>query len=206
MKKVSSVVDNIIKNYSVEPVLLLKIGGSNYLFDKRVTSSSYDVTYNGEVYTANSDITAITLPNTTQVVDKETYSIKLSDPFLEYKPYFDQGMTNTPIEVIGLLINTTGGIISDSDGNFVDPNIIITNIKDSISIYKGKINNAAYNIDYSEYTAEITINAVSELASLDNLGVIRVNPRYQKAKNPSDTAYDYIFDDRATVSLKWGKY
>lgn len=195
MRKISPDLLDVLSNYVAEPMLLIKIGGTGYNMDMRFTSCSYDIEFNEEIYLANSSIVSIDIPKVSQVMDKENYKITLADHDKSYLPYLEQGITNIPLEVRAVFVDTRGGL---NDGQLM--------LNDTAIIYKGLLNTGSYDLDYSSGTSALILTASSALASLDNISVFRVNPSYLKSVNPTDTTFDFVFDDKVTIDLKWGKY
>ncbi len=195
MRKISPDLLDVLSNYVAEPMLLIKIGGVGYNMNMRFTSCSYDIEFNEEIYLANNSIVSVDIPKVSEVMDKESYKITLADHDKSYLPYLEQGITNIPLEVRAVFVDTRGG---PNDGQLM--------LNDTAMIYKGLLNTGSYDLDYSSGTSTLVLTASSALASLDNISVFRVNPSYLKSVNPADTTFDFVFDDKVTIDLKWGKY
>jgi hypothetical protein len=205
MRKVSNNLLNLLSQNIAEPILLLDIGNSTSLINQKLTSCSFSLIVEGVLYTPSVEITSINLPKTSETIDKETYTIKLSDPNSFYKNYFDIGLTNVPVTLRAIFVNTSSQNFLGANGVIYPPEEIITSINDSIIIYKGFINNAEYLIDPVVNESQLSINVVSVLASLDNKEIYRTTKTFIKSKNKNDSSFDFVFENSENISLKWGK-
>jgi hypothetical protein len=205
MRKINSNIKNLIENNPVEPILILDIGNESSILQQYLTSSPFDIQVENTIYKSTVDIVGLDLPKNSQIIDKETYKIELSDPDFLYYSYFTIGLTNTPVTLRALFVNTSDSVFIGTNSVSYNPDEIITSLNDSIIIYKGLINNAEYITESDRDTSLIRIYAVSALASLDNKNPARVTKNYLRNINSSDSAFDSVFESKQQITLKWGK-
>jgi len=205
MRQINSNIKSLIENNPVEPILILDIGDSSSILQQRITSSPFDIEVAGNTYEATVDLVGLDLPKNSQIIDKETYRIELSDPDSLYYSYFNIGLTNTPVTLRALFVNTSNSVFLGTNGISYNPEEIITSLGDSIIIYKGLINNAEYITEPDNDTSVIRIYVVSALASLDNKKPARVTKNYLRSINSIDSAFDSVFESKQQITLKWGK-
>lgn len=76
MRTFSSTVQNLIDQDKVKFFILIKLSFSTTYY---LSSLPYDVTYDGDNYTANSGILEYDSPKFSSVVDRESYRIVVTD-------------------------------------------------------------------------------------------------------------------------------
>jgi hypothetical protein len=205
MRQVSSNIKNLLENNLVEPILILDIGDSSSILQQKLTGCPFDLLVDGNLYLSSVDITGIDLPKNSQIINKETYNISFSDPDFYYYNYFNIGLTNTPVILRALFVNTSDEEYIGTNSFTYAPDEIITSLADSVIVYRGLINNAEYITDPSDNSSTLKMSVVSALASLDNKNTIRATKNYIRSVNPTDSSFDSIFDSKQQITLKWGK-
>jgi hypothetical protein len=95
-------------------------------------------------------------------------------------------------------MNTTSGTLGT-----VAPGQPMTAVADLVTTYKGKIDGFSYNI--SQDSVILSIEAASPMAALDMSKPHITSRDYQRKLNPSDSAFDYVYEGSKTITLSWGK-
>jgi len=199
MKTLSTPIKQIIQARSVEMFLLIETKAAN------VTSLPYDILMsNGIDYVSGGAIKSAEPPRQTAVVDREAYKISFIDVSGVYRSLFDSGIVGSDATVTMGFINK-GVPIAGSDGIIVPHDEPFRDIRDTLRVYKGKVDTTSIDIDAVEGTQVAVIECSSPMAALDRRNTFVTSKEAMRARYPNDSAFDRIHVGSSESSLKWGK-
>jgi hypothetical protein len=191
----SDTIKNIIELDRIKYFFLVSIGSRHY------TSNSFDITLsNGITYISDGGLTNVDPPTFSSTVDRSTYSIAFSDVSSELKSYFEEGATGDSFSVRIGFYNTLDGEV-----NGIEVGGILTQIEDTILIYKGVVDTQSYALSFDNGDLTARIEGSSPMADLDLVKPFYTNKDSMRQINFNDTAFDRVFDGSGQIKLKWGK-
>jgi hypothetical protein len=185
---------------------LLNSGTLSYFFllklkDMYITSAPFDITMsNGITYLASGGLVSVTPPKYASTVDRASYKIYLADVDFSLKSYLESGATGDLMSVSVGYFNTTGGALGDIP--FGEP---LLSMADTVLVYEGIVDSANYTIDLQEGKLTCVIEGGGPMADLDMVRPFQTDNNSMHQVDPTDTSFNYVFNDNAEVSLKWGK-
>lgn len=185
MRTFSSTVQNLIDQDKVKFFILIKLSFSTTYY---LSSLPYDVTYDGDNYTANSGILEYDSPKFSSVVDRESYRIVVTD---------FQDLMKAEIEnnIVGKGIEVRVGFFDSND----EP-VLTTN--DVLLVYKGFVDSPSISNNWNDKT--VVLEGTSPMSDLDIIVPFISSRDGMDQKSSSDTSFDKIYGDNL-VKLKWGK-
>jgi len=152
------------------------------------TSFHRNIDYNGHIWLGDGGIFSIEPPNFSSILDREAYTILLTDNSNSISDSFKLGVIGNTIKVsLGLLDQNGEPLLGSGD---------------IASVYSGFIDSPAVNITWGEKTAKI--EGTSPMADLDQVNLTMVSKDGMDQKSSSDTSFDAIYEDSET-HLSWGK-
>lgn len=184
---------NVLSQPSIESFYLVKIAAielSPYL----ITSYASNITLsNGETYINDGRLVSVTPPKLSTVVDREIYTITLTDSDYFYGQFAETGLVGKKVEVrVGFINQNTG--------------LPLTDISDTLLIYRGQVDSASYSIDTSNVGSVIfTLSCASPMANLDGVKVFYGSKPFMRDLNTEDTSFDQVYEGSGKINLKWGK-
>lgn len=185
MRDISSNVQAIIDSGDINYFFLIDLNfNSNYY----LTSLPYNVTFNGNLYSADGGLFEVDSPRFSTVVDREAYKVVIADINNQLLNEFSNG-------VIGKDITVRVG--------FLDANKQpLLNADDVIFIYKGYVDSPVVTNNWDEKLA--VVEGTSPMSDFDSVNVFYTSKNGMKQRNSLDTSFDDIFDGEDVV-MKWGK-
>jgi hypothetical protein len=161
------------------------------------TSLPYDITFNGKLFKADNGLVEVDPPRISEVLDKDTYAIKIADPTFEIRDAIDSFVfTGSNVEVFVGCINTF-----NYENKGVPPG---RPYPDAIKIYGGYVDNVSYSITPDEETF-VTVECASPMAAFDLTRTLLTSRNYLRNKFNDDSSYDQILVGSSEVNLLWGK-
>jgi len=152
------------------------------------TSFHRNIVYGGHTWLGDGGLFSIEPPNFSSILDREAYTVVLTDIADSVSDSFKLGVIGNTIKVhLGLL---------DSNG---DP---LLGTGDVAPTYSGFIDSPSVSISWDEKTAKI--EGTSPMADLDQVNLTMVSKDGMDQKNSTDTSFDNIYDDSET-HISWGK-
>ena len=185
MRNFSSAVQTVLDSGLVEFAFLIKLEFTNNYY---LTSNSYDVVFEGDTYLANSGLYEFDNPKFSNVVDRESYKIVISELFNEMMPEFRANVVGKAVEVHVALRDATGELL-------LDP-------ADVIHVYKGFVDKPAIGTDFDTKIA--ILEGTSPMSDLDMVRNFITSKDGMDQKSTSDTSFDEIYDN-SEITIKWGK-
>ncbi len=164
--------------------------------DKRLLTTTFysDITLSdNRTFKSDGILVSISPPKLESIVDKSTFEIIFADP---------------NFELLGTLESTLIGNSVEIRAGFLDTltNIPLTNIVDTLLIYKGKIDNFSYKVNTEELGESLLIiTCGSPMFNLDHRRQYFLNKDYVRSQFPEDSCCDQISEGSATLAVKWGK-
>lgn len=202
MRKISTVIEKLINESNVMPFFLVSISDMNLY----LTTLQYDVTMSdGHTYLSDGGLIGVDPPRLSNVVDRESYKISISDTNFEYRTFLEQGAVGSLLVVTVGFLNASTEDIIDSAGNAVGHYEPLTDFRDTVTAYKGIIDNHNYNIDFSNNEVSLTIEGSSPLADLDLVRAMYTSKDQARRRNQADSSMDEVYKGSGEISLKWGK-
>lgn len=186
MRVFSNTIQNVINRDVIDFFILIKLSFATQTY--YLSSLPYDVTYNGDIYTANSGILEYDSPKFSSVVDRESYRIVATDFFDEFKEEIEYNVVGRNVEVRA--------------GFFDSNNQPILNTSDVLLIYKGQVDSPGIVNDFD--TKIVTFEGTSPMSDLDIINSFIASKDGMDQKSSTDTSFDKIYGD-AVIRLKWGK-
>lgn len=185
MRTFSSAVQTVLNSDIIEFTYLIELQfNSTYRF----TSYNTDLTYDGNVYTAEGGLYEFDTPKFSSTIDREAYKIVVTDFLNEMAAEFDLNVIGKPVEVKVALLDANGNPMLGTD--------------DVLSVYSGFVDAPSINNNYEEKLA--LIECTSPMADLDTVNSFYTSSDSMQQANSSDTSFDEIFENKS-ISIKWGK-
>jgi len=186
MRTFSSTVQNLISQDTVDFFFLIDLEFSTTY---RLSSLPYDVTFDGNNYTANGAILEVDSPKFSSVVDRESYRVVVvEDDNDTFKGEIDQN-------VVGKDMTVRVGFF-DSNG---DP-VLTTN--DVLLVYKGYVDSPAISNNFDNKL--VTFEGTSPMSDLDMVIPFIGSKNGIKQKDEDDESFSNIYGE-SVIKLKWGK-
>jgi len=189
----STAMINAMSNAPVDYFHLIKITNENNTVTKAVTTHWANVTINSVTYVADGSIVKLDPPQTTTTVDREQYKFILADPSFTEAAAAEASLVGHRAEIrIGFL-----------DHVFKQP---LTTLTDTLLIYSGRIDGAAYNIKTDTLGESLLqITCASPLADLDMKRMLYCSRDFVRGRRPDDSSCDQVYGGSGILNLKWGK-
>lgn len=187
MKTFSTAVQNIINQNKIDFFFLVDLEFSTH---HRLSSLPYDVTFNGNTYTANSALLEVDSPKFSSVVDRESYRVVIAeDSNNTFKTEIDNNVVGKDIEVrIGFFDSNDNPILSPTS--------------DVLLAYKGFVDTPSIENNFE--TKVVTFEGTSPMSDLDMVIPFIGSRSGIQQKDSNDTSFDNIYGD-SIIKLKWGK-
>ena len=185
MRQFSAAVQTVLDSDLIEYAFLIKLNfNSNYY----LTSSSYDVVYDGNTYLANSGLYEFDSPKFSTIVDRESYRVVISEVLNEMMAEFKLNVVGKPIEVFVALRDANGDLL--------------TSTTDVLKVYKGFVDKPSITNDFGDKLA--VIEGTSPMADLDLVKNFISSKDGMDQKSLIDTSFDQIYDG-SEITIRWGK-
>jgi len=185
MRQFSAAAQQVIDSDLIRFAFLIKLEFvNNYYF----TSYHRDLFFDGDTYLADGGLYEFDPPKLSSVVDRESYRVVISEVLNTMGDEFRANVIGKPISVFVSLLDVNGDPLLGTD--------------DVLSVYKGFVDRPALTNDFEQKLA--VIEGTSPMSDLDMVRSSITSRDSMKQKNPSDTSFDEIFQDKS-VSVKWGK-
>jgi hypothetical protein len=198
----SSTVQGYLSGGTIEAFYLLRILNSNGSKIYSSNSCFCDITLTSSgvslgsdyLYSSNSSLKSVDLPQLSTSVDREQYKISIiTNPT---NPQMDLSTTN----LIGKTLETRIGFINTSTGI---PDMAIEN---TIIVYRGRIESAGYTYESSDIgESTLQLSGSSPIVNLDQKNGLYLSRDSIKHLNANDTCCDQIYESSSAITLKWGK-
>lgn len=185
MRQFSAAAQAVLDSDSIDYAFLIKLSFNS---DYYLTSNSYDVDYDGNTYLANSGLFDFDSPSSSTVVDRESYTIVVSEVFNDMLPEFKLNVVGKPVAVYMALRDANGDLL--------------TSTEDVLMIYKGTVDKPSISNDFEEKLA--TLEGTSPMSDLDLVRTFITSKDGMDQKSATDTSFDEVFDGNE-ITLKWGK-
>ena len=185
MRNFSSAVQTVLDSDLIEFAFLIKLEFNSTYY---LTSSSYDVDYDGNTYLANSGLYEFDSPKFSTVVDRESYRVVISEVLNEMLPEFKLNVVGKSIEVFVALRDANGDLLTSTD--------------DVLHVYKGTVDKPSITNDFDQKLA--VLEGTSPMSDLDMVNNFISSKDGMDQKSDTDTSFDEIYND-SEITLKWGK-
>jgi hypothetical protein len=189
MIEFSSTILSIMANPNIETFYLVRIGS-----DYKTTTHFDNVTLsNGHTYLSDGRVLNVDDPRLSAIVDREIYKVTLADPDFELSTLAENSLIGSVFEVrIGFVNPATG--------------LPVTTVGDTMLAYKGIVESAGYIMETGN-RGEVTlqISGASPMADLDAVRAFYGSRDFIKGLDPTDTAFDQVYEGSGSVNIKWGK-
>ena len=154
----------------------------------RMTDAPHDVTIGGTTYESVGALVSVTPPQANGLIDRDLFSIRLSDPYFVFKDNLDDEATGTPVSIkVAAYVN----------------NQIVA---ETLSVYEGFLSSAEVVVEGDADSPEpvVTLNCVGPFAKLYQITGRTTSPNSQKERHPNDTSFDRSFDVENEATIRWG--
>jgi hypothetical protein len=186
MRTFSSTVQNLISQDTVDFFFLIDLEFST---THRLSSLPYDVTFDGDTYTANGAVLEVDSPKFSSVVDRESYRVVVVEDSN------DTFKSEIESNVVGKDMTVRVGFF-DSSG---DP-VLTTN--DVLLVYKGYVDSPAISNNFDNKL--VTFEGTSPMSDLDMVIPFIGSKNGIKQKDDADESFSNIYGE-SVIKLKWGK-
>jgi hypothetical protein len=208
MRKFSQTVKTLLATGIYSGFFLIEMNvGSRVL---RYTTLPYDISIDGYDYLADTTLAGLDPPKLSNNTDREAFKIRFADPEMSFAGLCDE-MMNSRVSVRGGFFNTTGEPLLGSNLMMYDANEAITNIADTLVLYKGFIDSVKYAMS-EENGVVLEIECASPMASLDALNSFYSTTNSLRQRIPAaewasapDTAFDNLSLGGKSQEILWGK-
>lgn len=206
MKKLSDIVLDYLEDGFFSSFYLIKISLDS--IDIYYSSLPYDVTFEGNLYIANSNLVNINAQKMSTIVDKETFKIKFADPDFIFRPYCDNMSVNGNISVrIGFFNTSNLPIYSTGNLGPFKPSTPILDPLDMITVYEGYIEKPTYIFSQNDGIL-LELECSAPLGALDANNVMYTSTFSLKQRIPYnviDTCFDQITLGGKRQEILWGR-
>jgi hypothetical protein len=185
MRSFSSAVQTVLDSDRIEFAFLIKLSFTESYY---LTSNDTDVEFEGDTYLANGGLYEFDSPKFSNVVDRESYKIVVSELFNEMLPEFRANVVGRPIEVKVALRNSSGELLLNSS--------------DVIPVYRGFVDKPVITNDFDRKLA--LLEGTSPMADLDMARNFLASKDGMDQRSTSDTSFDEVYDS-SEIEIKWGK-
>lgn len=188
MIEFSQNIKTVLQNPTIETFVLVRIN------DYYTTDYPTNITLgDGSTYISDGKLVSVDPPKLSSSVDRELYKVALADPDYSIGNNMQTGLVGRPFQVrLG----------------FVDPTTLqpYTAITDTVLIYKGFVDNIAYNIETGNNGEVIlSVTGASPMADLDLVKTFYISKDFIRGLNATDNSFDQIYEGSGSVNLKWGR-
>jgi hypothetical protein len=185
MRTFSSAVQTVLNSDTIEFTYLIELKfDSTYRF----TSYNTDLTYDGNVYTAEGGLYEFDTPKFSSTIDREAYKIVVTDFLNEMAAEFDLNVIGKAVEVKVALMDSNGNPMLGTD--------------DVLSVYSGFVDSPSISNNYEEKLA--LLECTSPMSDLDTVNSFYTSRDSMQQRSLTDTSFDEIFENKE-ISIKWGK-
>jgi hypothetical protein len=194
MIQFSTNIQAVLSQMPIETFYMLRIANTNGTSIYSSTDYFTDITLsNGYVYTADSLIQSVDVPQLSSTVDREQYKIVLADPSFSQTSVIENN-------IIGKILETRIGFINQTTG------LPYLTASDTLVVYRGRIDSASYAIDSGEIgESKLQITGSSPLSNLDQKNGIFLSKDTIRRLNGTDSCCDQIYEGSGTLTFKWGR-
>lgn len=168
-------------------VLFAKINFSTTTL--RVTSNSFDHTFNGETYSSNNSLITFGPPRVSSSVDREIYELTFLDHDNLVQQELRLGITGKKVTVYAAFFNSS--------------NTLLNSVNDVLVAYEGLIDSGKVINDGA--TKQGIVSVASPMATLDSIGGYIASKDGMDQVSSTDTSFDEVYVGGKTINLKWGK-
>ena len=186
MRVFSTTISNLLSGDKIRFSVLVKLDLSSSYY---LTDAPYDILFNGNTYSSNGGLISYDSPKYSSIVDREAYTINITDHNGTYRSEVQSGVVGKGVEVYGIIQNPS-------------TNEYLTDPADAILVYKGKLDKANFFVDDIENI--VSFECASPMANLDLVNTIITSRDGMDQISDTDTSFDSIYDDNEII-IKWGK-
>ena len=193
MVKFDPEVVTILSQRTVETFYLFKVTDENGVDVYKNTTFFHDLSIGSDTYDAKGLIVGLDPPQRTSVVDREQYSIVLSDPDFSMGADLDKGMLGNKVELrLGFVSHLTKKPV--------------LRLEATLLIYKGYLDETGYKVSTGpQGETQLTLSCSSPMADLDSKKGLLLTKDQIRNRNPNDSSCDQIYLGSGSSILKWGK-
>lgn len=166
----------------------------------RDTTCAYNLTFNGNIYSASNGLSIVEGPRLSSAVDRETYKITYIDPTFEKRALFEATLTGSKVITRVVFFNTTTGTLGG-----VAPGMPLLATEHVITAYAGVADTQGYAIAPDEGTVIAVIECSSPMASLEMSKSFITSRDVMRQLNPDDSSFDQVTVGSTKVAHVWGK-
>ena len=192
MIEFNDTVKALLEKDVIESFFMVKITSPNGTDLYSTTTYFRNITTSdGQLYEADGLLVSLDPPKLNSVVDREQYTITMADSDYAGGAYAEDGL-------VGYTVDVRLG--------FVDDDVPLLGIDDTLLIYRGVIDSVGYKINTEEHgEALLQFVCSSPMTKLNMRKYIYMSKDYIMNKHPDDTCCDQIYQGSGTIMLKWGK-
>ena len=188
MSKLNTRLKALVSQPVVESFYLVRVA------DFRTTTFFDDVvTSDGQTYLAGNYLKAVDPPRLSSTVDRQQYTIVLSDVDSVFGQYAEVGLIGRVAEVcVGFVDQDTGQPELNRD------NLLV--------LYRGRVDGTGYKTTTNEIgTNDFIVRCTSPMGNLDATKAYYTSKDFIQSIDPTDTAYDQLYEGAGKINLKWGR-
>lgn len=168
----------------------------------RDTTASYDVTFDGQLYSAGNGLMIVEGPRQSSAVDRETYKVTYVDPEFNKRDLFEKTLTGSSVETRLVFVNTRDIAWGTTP---VAPGALLLDPLDTTIAYKGVADTQGYAVSPEDGTAIAVVECSSPMASLSLVKPFFTSRDAMRQQNPIDTSFDQVSINSIKVTHLWGK-
>ena len=188
MPKLSNRLKELISQPVIETFYLVRIA-------KLYTTTYFDdvVTSDGRMYLSGDYLKAVDPPRLSSTVDRQQYTIVLSDVDSVFGQYAESGLVGLPAVVsVGFV-----------DQKTQKPELNVNNL---LVLYKGRVDATGYTTTTDEVgTNDFIVKCTSPMGNLDATRTFYTSKDFIQSIDPTDTAFDQLYEGAGKINLKWGR-
>jgi len=185
MITLNPLVSSLLREPHIETFYLITIG------DYRTTDYPYSLVVDGLTFESDGKLVDVDSPRISTTVDRAVFKVSFADPSIAFASFIDEGIVGLPFEV---------------RMGFVQNNVPLSSLSDTILAYKGRVDQGAYANNMGDLGEVILeLSGASPVASLDMVRTFHSTKDYIKKLNVNDSSFDQLYEGSGAVTLRWGK-
>jgi len=159
--------------------------------DVKLTTFRRDVTLPDGLYVSSELIAGVEAPVTSASVDRSLYKVVLADTDRLLANLYETSLIGAPLRVLAIFVNPVTGVPL---------------LSDPFVVYSGVIQGFEQSAA-TETLGEVqtVVTGSNPLAALDATASFFCSRETLGEIDPTDTAFDQVYEDSGKVSIKWGK-
>lgn len=185
MIEFSQRLQSLLSQPAISPFYCVAIG------DYKTTTFHSPITLsNGEAYQADGKVFSLDPPSIGSIVDRAQYKIGLADPNQEFASKWAE-------KPVGGLVTVRACLVD------LETRLPETDVANTFIVYRGRVDGITFSAQGTD--AILTVSCASPVMALQMSKSILTTSDSARKYNPSDAAFDQVYEGAGVIQVKWGK-